>query len=443
MDTFFIIVFGVFMIALGRIALKNWYNHLTIYSTMWTIVLSMNSLRLIKYHLIIPEAWIIIIAAWIALYLGTAVVVLAPKVCNIPSSFGSISKDSSFARKSNADFYVRTLKIAIIVLSIIGIVGLVAQWYNMMNIFGSIVGAMAHAYLRYQLRIRGATSGIPYLSSFLLAAVSLAGIYSALKNRITFTSILPMLLVTLQSITLMGRAMMFIAMVLFTTSYLFSLKYLGIRIIELVKRKNTILAIVIVGLALFTAEQIKTTRGVIESYKKYGESESLENLRKIPLITPSIYFYFSGTPVVFSEYLREGGEDVYIGWYTFAPVYRFLAKFNLAKRPSYYQDFYSTPVPMNTGTYLREVHADFGEAGVLIFPFLLGLVCTIIFAVNHFRLIHMVFLAHLYVVVVMTYVCNTMSLGYLLISLIVSAVIAISIERNLCKRKCNAGFKQT
>jgi oligosaccharide repeat unit polymerase len=63
---------------------------------------------------------------------------------------------------------------------------------------------------------------------------------------------------------------------------------------------------------------------------------------------------------------------------TLAPVYRVLAKLGFDTHTSRYQVFYKTPAPANTGTYLREVHADFGVLGVLLIPFLMGFVTTVI-----------------------------------------------------------------
>lgn len=417
MDTFLIAFFGIFMIIAGYLMLKRWFNHLTIYSVIWTIVLGLYSLRLIGYYSLIPRAWVLIILGWIALYLGSTVVLCAKKTIRAESMADRSLNDTNFKK------YIKTLRIAIIVSSMIGFLGILSQWHGLIKIFGNIRTAFAYSNLIYQFRVGGVIGGIPYLSSFILTASTLGGVYSRLRNRIDVVSILPLIFAVIQGMTTMARAGIIIAGTLFISAYLISSKFLSI------KRKIVVPIIVVFCFILFGSEKIRSTRGVTESYEKYGESEFLSNLRDFSFITPSIYLYTSGHPVVFSEYLKKGREEFYPGWYTFAPIYRLLAKFDIVKRPSYYQPFYLTPVPMNTGTYLREIHADFGVVGVLFFPFLLGFICTTLFLTPRFSVLRIIILSYLYVIVIMSFTCNAAGLGYWMISFLITILITHRIEK--------------
>src|SRR5690606_14905287 len=64
------------------------------------------------------------------------------------------------------------------------------------------------------------------------------------------------------------------------------------------------------------------------------------------------------------------------GQNTFLPFYRFLSKFDFVEKPSDFQKGYHIPMWTNTGSYLRELHSDFGVAGIFLGSYLLGLLTT-------------------------------------------------------------------
>jgi len=86
---------------------------------------------------------------------------------------------------------------------------------------------------------------------------------------------------------------------------------------------------------------------------------------------------------------------------------------------------------MNTATYLKNVHSDFGASGIFLFPFLMGAVAALLAlqARETFSLTPVVLLAHLYVVIVFSFVTNFMQLGYWFISALASTCAAVMIER--------------
>ena len=98
---------------------------------------------------------------------------------------------------------------------------------------------------------------------------------------------------------------------------------------------------------------------------------------------------------------------------------------------SQYQKFYSTPANANTGSYLREIHADFGMAGVVVVPFIIGCLCSMFWAKSAARggLVPMVILAHLLVIVDLSFMLMGTRLGYWLVSLLAAIAAARYIER--------------
>jgi len=67
-------------------------------------------------------------------------------------------------------------------------------------------------------------------------------------------------------------------------------------------------------------------------------------------------------------------EQFYYGTQTTFPIWAF------TQLKNYFQpDYYITPEGFNTGTYLRPYYVDFGLGGILILPFLLGLIIAILY----------------------------------------------------------------
>jgi hypothetical protein len=129
---------------------------------------------------------------------------------------------------------------------------------------------------------------------------------------------------------------------------------------------------------------------------------------------------------VFNQYLKKDEEHHIFGANTFAPFYRVLSSLGYETEVSHYEKFYSTPVSANSGSYLREIHGDFGSAGIFIVPFLFGLLCSLLW--RRIRagggLIPLVVFAHLIVIVDLSSMIMGTRLGYWLVSLLTSVAVA-------------------
>src|SRR3974390_17277 len=67
------------MLALARWICGRWFNHLSLYTAVWTTSIFAYCLGLIQYHHVVFEAWAYVFIAWFALYLWTAAVRLGAK----------------------------------------------------------------------------------------------------------------------------------------------------------------------------------------------------------------------------------------------------------------------------------------------------------------------------------------------------------------------------
>lgn len=382
----------------GRILFHRWFNPLSIYSALWGFCLCNYELGLIQYYSISITAWCYITAAWIALYLGSAIVILlmAP------------TRDVRPVRLlANTD----RIKKAILVLSAIGLVGLASQLLAVRREFGSVINAIfANANDLYSARTANQISGIPYAGSFSYAACTLAGIYVAKLGRFTLTAVLPIVLIAIQTVFVMGRTGLGIAAVLFFAAAVYTPRDPGMRTPRWQRRAGvSILATFLVGAFVL----ISSVRGLSTNFP--GTTPEMERISEYIPSAPSLYSNFSATPVAFSMYLsapHEEQNDLW-GMYTFAPLFRFLARLGFPTTVANYEENYWTPVPMNTATYLKNIYSDFGPAGILLFPLFLGGALTFLIFRSRVNpgLATLALLSNFYVLIVFSFAFNFMLLG--------------------------------
>jgi hypothetical protein len=108
------------------------------------------------------------------------------------------------------------------------------------------------------------------------------------------------------------------------------------------------------------------------------------------------------------------------------------------KKPEVFQRGYYIPMWSNNGTFIRELHADFGIVGVFLVPFLLGLLTTWLWFkfYEEKSLIAFAFLVHFYLIVGFSFLLMvtrfyywTIGLSIILISIPVIEKIASLVHR--------------
>jgi oligosaccharide repeat unit polymerase len=418
---------GLAGILLSRALLGRWFNHLALYSLIWGVGMAAYSLRLISYKPMSTEVWLIIAYGWAAFAAGACVIPLGRVALGVPEVASEAAVQPGVAPLER-----KLLVGAILLLSAIGLVGALQHWSVLISRFGSVAMVIVRGNLIYRMRVSDELPGmIPYVDSFALAAVFLAGVYSARSGRIRPIALLPLLVIIVGDIALVGRAKMLNGIVLFLSAYFLGRLAPGsARVpVPVARWKRVVGLVLVLALFLAAAEFVRGFRGTFERF--YGASRRLTKLERNFIITPSLYMYISSHPAVLNAYWKAGGEHPYPGSNTFAPVFRMLARFGLADDVPDYQKFYPIPFPSNTATYLRELHADFGLAGVLVGPYLLGLLCTVFWfkAKRQPKLTTLAWLGHLYVVVAFSYLYQATRAGYWVISLGLSLLAGMVIHQ--------------
>jgi oligosaccharide repeat unit polymerase len=288
----------------------------------------------------------------------------------------------------------------------------------------------------YALRVRNEIPGlIPYFGGLAPAAILFAGRYASVTGKFRLVVIFPILTVVIGAISDMGRANILVSGILFLCGYMLSkieprIAFPGTTI---PRTQKIITLIVGAGLLIGTAELVRSHRGMIESME--GTSPALQRLHGSSFITPSIYEYLTIHHGVLNQYLKRDQEHPSWGENTFGPVYRVLYKFGFDTYTSDYMLFYKTPLGANTGTYLRELHADFGVLGVMIVPYLLGALGAWLWyrQLDRPTYLNFVVISHLFVLFVFSVLVQATRIWYLWISFFAALIPAYYLDRKLTR----------
>jgi len=358
----------------GRLLFKKWINHLTMYCIIMGGLTFLYELKLLPYVDITPLAWFYISSSFLSFSLGILTIITARSL-----SF----KNQIFTRKENINLPIFkdggiTIKYTLFFLSTLCLFAAIQNWVVLIKMFGSITAVIINAITVYRMTGRGEIKGIiPYLSYSGYVAIFFSGIYTAYKRRFSLITFYPFIGIIIKELASVGRAGMLFALIEFLLSFLLFRHLLNDDLSQKYKfsKINSIVAIsVLILFFIISSSLVKISRGSPESFT--GTSKGLKGLKDNLIISPSLYLYLSSDIGVLSQYLRSDGDGTSFGQNTFLPVYDFLAKLGVVERPHDFQKGYYIPMWTNTGTYIRELHADFGVAGVFLGSYLIGGIIT-------------------------------------------------------------------
>ena len=404
------------------------------YSGIWGFSLFLFCLKLIPYYPLDSTTWMFIYAAWIAFFLGSTTVIVAKyfrqkrvlKIQNITNEDENVTVE-----REN-----RVLFSLLLVLNSITLIVTIQHWLIILHIFGSISNVFIWGNILRTALVHNDIPGMwPYGSSLTLTIMVFAGIYTSNVGKTKVIVVISMLILICDEIAGMGRGKMIIGGVLFLSGYMLN-RYRRnpdkTTVSKSVFRKYVSIAFILI-LLIAGVEIVRSNRGMIEQYK--GSSQTLKKLQNSNVITPSIYVYFTVHYGVFNQYLKEDTERGIWGRYSFAPILRLLSRFGFDTSVDYYQPFYNTPTSGNTGTYLRELHVDYGALGPIIVPYLLGIISSIFWfrVKQNKRIIDIMIMGHILVIIFLSFVLMATQFGYLLISLFCGLIISYFVDRQVNK----------
>jgi len=420
-----LLVLGVVFAVAGRLLFGRWFNHATLYSAFWTFSLALFGIQLIHYYPVDVDTWFYVLGGWCAFMLGSSVVASGRFALGTLGKSGKAAGSARYEQVS--DDTVRFVGHVLWILSVLTLLDAIYQVKLLVGLVGSLSNIFALANVIYSSRIgQGLPGAIPYLSSIALTASLLAGAYASMVGKLRFIVLLPIIVVIIDSIVNMGRSTMIISAVLFLSGYFMNRFRRRERVVARRggRAKRLIAVLCVIAVLVSGIELVRSNRGTIEGFS--AATQTLNKLGGIGFITPSVYMYLTVHFAVFNKYLKADEEHDMVGGYSLAPMWRILYKAGFDSYVPQYQPFYSTPVVANTGTYLRELHADYGPLGVIFGPFLLGMISSIFWyrlQERHSFFDAMVF-GHILVVDVMSIFFLATLLGYWLVSLLVGMIAA-------------------
>lgn len=374
MSVLFSFLFLIVGIISGKLIFKSWVNHLTVYFFVIGGLTFLYELKLLAYKELTTLTWFVLISSTFSFILGISTILSSRKL-NLSSDNQSAKNFSEIPLFKDDG---KVLKYSAVFFSLVGLFVALHRWYIMINIFGSIPAVFVNAAWVYRINVKGEIKEfIPILPSFVYVGVFLSAVYTAYKGRFSFISFFPILCIILKELTYFGRGEM-----LFSTLEFFFTFFLTRNLLSREKnikfkfsKINAVISILLlVALVITAASIVRTSRGVKESIR--GSSQELKQLEDNFIISPSVYFYLSSDLGVLNQYLNEEKETAKFGENTFRGIYYFLSKLRIVEEPQFFQKGYFIPYWSNTGTYIREIHADFGIWGVYLVPYILGILLT-------------------------------------------------------------------
>ena len=420
---------AILSILLSKYLFKKWFNHLFLYTISWDIFLTLYQLKFINYNNISNEAFIIFFIVHMSVIAGALTVFLARKVTPFNSSNVNNTEISSIFFDN--DF--RIIRMIIILVSFAGLFSAYQNWSYLLEKFGSFTAIMIRAHTIYRLRIAGELNGgTPYLSILPYIGVIFSGIYTAIKNKITLYTFLPIFTIIVSDIASIGRGGIFVGFIMLVTSFILYQNFLSkVKIQGARKNKKALIfgGLIVIILVFGSLNLIIELRGRFEEFK--GKTRSISQFDDVPFLSASEYFYFSSNVGVFSKYFESQDEKTMFGENSFLPIYNFLSKFNFTDHPSFYPRGYRIPAWSNSATYLRDLHADFGDIGMILIPYFLSLFTTYFwfrfFSDGDFK--SFVCLVYLFVTIALSVFNMQTRSAFFLLSFFITVILIILIEK--------------
>ncbi len=431
-----LIAFIAFLgILLGKLLFKKWFNHLSLYCIIMGGLIYLYELKLFQYPDIVPLAWFFILSSFLSFVLGILTVISAR---NLSTNNHNVFKQSDLLLPVFWD-NGKALRNSVLFFSFVALFVAIQRWLVLIGMFGSIPAVLLNAGLIYRLNVQqDIKEFIPILPAFVYVAVFLSGIYTAYKGKFSFLSFFPFIGIILKELTYFGRAELLLTFMEFIfTFFLFRhlLKTDSFQKFKFSKKNAAVATIILLLLLIVSSSFIRVSRGARENY--VGASRELKQMSENLIISPSVYLYLSSDVGVFSKYVALEKEDSQVGENTFFIIYVFLSKLGIVEKPNFFPPGYHIPMWSNTGTFLREIHADFGAIGIFLGPYLLGILITWLWFkfYKEKSLIVFAFLVYFYLIIGFSFLTLVTKLNQWYISLFIIIIYLPLLEKMALSKK--------
>jgi oligosaccharide repeat unit polymerase len=421
------IIIFISSLILGKTLFGRWFNHLSLYVSVWAPMILLYEMKLIRYHDLTPSTLILIFLSYFCFVLGILTYISAKEKKAV---------DKIISKRDNIDWLMlndgKHLRFLSWLTALIALAAVIQNWMVLIKMFGDVTTVLINASVVYRLRIERKIEGqIPYLFLFGYVSVFFAAMYTALRNKFSLISFFPFIPVILKEISQVSRAGILLAMFEYLITFLLFKFYLKKHNPEKLVKSNKKLIVgvsIIIIVIIFSASLVRISRGSTENI--VGATSQLKSQEDNLFLSPSMYLYFSGHVGALNKFIQSEDQKTLFAEHTLFGLYSIISKFDIVRRPTDYNQGYFIPTWINTTTFIKELYQDYGYGGTLIFIFLLGISVTFF----HFKFLYngnlydLIILVFLYLIISFSYIVLVTRLSYWYLPLVFLLVITFLIN---------------
>lgn len=352
-------VFCFFAVYVGKIIYSNFFNPICLYSTVWGVAVLVHQSDLIVFYNLTPFCWVVIFASHLLFVLG----------CFVGWNLNIDEKPIEIECVS-VEQLKKWMLVGIVVTMSLAAIAIVANLKTMISIYG--FNLMEQIVLIYGDRVNETQKieTIPYLGSFIFITLPLLGCY--LKRFGFHLIVIPcVFLACADALISGGRAGIVFAFLLFLAGYMCMDK--GFELSSRGRVLFLLTSLVTFALMIFFVSQERA-----DGLKMAYATDLYKDLFGYKVALYKGLAYIAGPIGTLNEYLREC--EFYFGKNSFLTIYNVLTRLGLMEPINHYQEFFSTPMECNVGTWVREIIEDFTLFGAVFFIPFFGVLSSFVYS---------------------------------------------------------------
>lgn len=339
-------IFCFFAVYVGKIVYNNFFNPICLYSIVWGVAVFVHQSGMIIFYNLTPFCWMIIFASHLLYILGCII------------GWNLNIDDKPIVVECVGDKQLKNWMLAGIAVTMsLAAIAIVANLKTMISIYG--FNLMEQIVLIYGDRINETEKieTIPYLGSFIFITLPLLGCY--LKRFGFHVLVVPcVFLACADALISGGRGGIVFALLLFLAGFMCMDKGY-----ELSSRGRVFF--LLICLVAFVSMILFVSQERADGLKMAYATDLYKDLFGYNVALYKGLVYIAGPIGTLNEYLVEC--DFHFGRNSFLTIYNVLARLGLMEPINHYQEFFSTPMECNVGTWVREIIEDFTLFGAIFF----------------------------------------------------------------------------
>jgi oligosaccharide repeat unit polymerase len=352
---FVLLAAGAGAVYLSRILYRDVFTPLCTYVSIWLACLLLFRLRLVDYYGLEIRTVILIGTSILAFVAG----------CIIAGCGKDPSEDGCHL---SGTLHHESFELVIKVLFALNLVGTLVFAYRMNSSYGLTTYITDPGIIRGDFDEWGRVGLLALLMMLDYPLVVCSWVHYLLTKKWRWFTIVSLLLVLVQTYLRTDRGSLTVYVISMLSLWLYWNRWRSLNW-RILRRLGVIAALL---LTYFLAVGLLYGKLVSEHTDVFDQRDFRVN-SEAGLVLATPYIYATASVLGFQEAMRDV-DDRSWGTHTFFPVARALYGLGiLHERPEGFTfDFYLVPVPVNTYTHLIAYYQDFGIAGVILLPLILG-----------------------------------------------------------------------